>query len=87
MSIYQFLTKQEKQKTYRKIPKWTIRKRIEYWKDTKDSWISLVNSNGVQLITSEYNKYGEVTSIASTNGRTTYMVYDNNDDCIATYYI
>jgi YD repeat-containing protein len=55
--------------------------------DNRGNMTSLVNSNGVQLITSEYNKYGEVTSITSTNGRTTYMEYDNNGDCIATYYI
>jgi len=47
---------------------------------------SLVNSNGVQLISCTYNKYGEVTSIFS-NGRTTYMDYDFNGDCVATYYI
>jgi RHS repeat-associated protein len=54
--------------------------------DERGNMTSLVNSNGVQLITSTYNKYGEVTSITSTNGRTTYMEYDNNGDCIKTYY-
>ncbi|MDR3108366.1 MAG: hypothetical protein LBU65_01585, partial [Planctomycetaceae bacterium] len=54
--------------------------------DERGNMTSLVNSNGVQLITSTYNKYGEVTSITSTNGRTTYMKYDNNGDCIETYY-
>jgi RHS repeat-associated protein len=58
-----------------------------YGFDSKGNMTSLVNSNGVQLITSTYNKYGEVTSITSTNGRTTYMEYDNNGDNIATYYV
>jgi RHS repeat-associated protein len=55
--------------------------------DSKGNLTSLTNSNGVQLISSTYNKYGEVTSIKSTNGRTTYFEYDNNGDCVATYYV
>jgi YD repeat-containing protein len=55
--------------------------------DSKGNMTSLTNSNGVQLIYSTYNKYGEVTSIKSTNGRTTYFEYNNNGDCIATYYV
>jgi YD repeat-containing protein len=87
MFVHKFQTKFEKRKTSWKRPKRVIGKRIKYWDNIKDNRILLSNSNGVQLITSEYNKYGEVTSIASTNGRTTYMEYDNNGDCIATYYI
>jgi aminomethyltransferase len=35
--------------------------------DDRGNMTSLFNSSGVQLITSTYNKYGEVTSITSTN--------------------
>jgi RHS repeat-associated protein len=59
---------------------------ITSYKFENGNLTSLFNSNGVQLIFSEYNQYGEVTSIKSTNGRTTYMKYDNNGDCIETYY-
>jgi YD repeat-containing protein len=58
-----------------------------YGFDSKGNMTSLTNSAGVQLLYSTYNKYGEVTSLRSTNGHTVYFEYDNNDDCIATYYV
>ncbi|MCL2622290.1 MAG: putative Ig domain-containing protein, partial [Planctomycetaceae bacterium] len=57
-----------------------------YGFDARGNLTTLKNSSGVPLISSSYNKYGEVASITSVNGRTTNMDYDNNGDCIATWY-
>jgi RHS repeat-associated protein len=59
---------------------------ITSYKYVNGNMTSLFNSGGVQLIDSTYNKYGEVTSIKSTNDRTTHLKYDANGDCTETYY-
>ncbi|MDR2439634.1 MAG: hypothetical protein LBE12_09745, partial [Planctomycetaceae bacterium] len=81
MLTYQFLTKQEKRKTYWKTPRRSVGKRIKYLYN--NNLTSLVNFNDIQLINNKYNLFGQVIKNV-TDGRIVEYEYDDLGRQIAT---